>query len=292
MLPYGKRSFHYWGVAILFTASVAYFAMASNLGKTPIAVEFTRRGSHLYEGAANAPYRSIWYARYIDWTITTPLLLLTLLLSTGLPSSQIFFTVFLDILMIETGLIGALTKSSYKFGFFTFGCVAMLYIFYILIGPARSAAFALGNDVGKAYTTSAWVLAVLWFTYPIIWGLADGGNVISTDSEMIAYGILDVLAKPGFILLHLFALKGIEYERFMLQSGHFSVGASGYDPESRVLTAHRNEPKIGDGQMTQRANGTHMNGTSTNVTNTNPTLAAPITDDQTSQSTAVHSHHA
>ena len=36
----------------------------------------------------------IWYARYIDWTITTPALLLTLLLSTGLPMSSIIETIF------------------------------------------------------------------------------------------------------------------------------------------------------------------------------------------------------
>ena len=34
--------------------------------------------------------RSIWYARYIDWTITTPLLLLEILLATGLPLTEIF----------------------------------------------------------------------------------------------------------------------------------------------------------------------------------------------------------
>lgn len=34
--------------------------------------------------------RSIWYARYIDWTITTPLLLLEVLLATGLPLTEIF----------------------------------------------------------------------------------------------------------------------------------------------------------------------------------------------------------
>lgn len=68
--------------------------MASNLGATPIAVEFIRNKSDLYSGAETVVYRSIWYARYIDWTITTPALLLTLLLSTGLPMSDIVATIF------------------------------------------------------------------------------------------------------------------------------------------------------------------------------------------------------
>lgn len=74
----------------------------------------------------------------------------------------------------------------------------------------------------------------LIFTDPVAWGLADGGNVISTDGEMIFYGILDVLAKPGYTLLHLFAVRGIAYERFGLASGHASVsgaGAAGFQHE-------------------------------------------------------------
>ncbi|NRJ45862.1 hypothetical protein F3B15_25070, partial [Salmonella enterica subsp. enterica serovar Typhi] len=39
--------------------------------------------------------------------------------------------------------------------------------------------------------------------YPIIWGIADGSRNINVDSEIIAYAVLDVLAKPvfGFWLL-------------------------------------------------------------------------------------------
>lgn len=63
------------------------FAMASDLGATPVQVEFVRGAAN---GGYPVPYRQVWYARYIDWTITTPMLLLELLLTTGLPLSQIF----------------------------------------------------------------------------------------------------------------------------------------------------------------------------------------------------------
>lgn len=72
----------------------------------------------------------------------------------------------------------------------------MFAVFHTLIFSARKAALAIGEDVHKAYVRSALTLSFLWFLYPIAWGLCDGGNVISTDSEMIFYGILDLLAKP------------------------------------------------------------------------------------------------
>ncbi len=40
-LSRGERAFHYLSAAILATASVAYFSMASDLGATPVRVEFT-----------------------------------------------------------------------------------------------------------------------------------------------------------------------------------------------------------------------------------------------------------
>lgn len=48
--------------------------------------------------------------------ITTPALLLTLVLGSGLPLSDIIALVFFDLVMIVTGLVGSLVLSSYKWG--------------------------------------------------------------------------------------------------------------------------------------------------------------------------------
>merc|ERR1712093_580237 len=189
MTPPGKRAFHVIGLMILFTASVAYFSMASDLGSTAVYVEFVRYKPDLFTDTSINPYtRSIWYARYIDWFITTPLLLTELLLSTGMPLSGIAATIFFDIVMVVGGLIGALVPSVYKW-----------------------------------YWTSALVLAGLWLLYPVAWGLCDGGNVIPPDSEMVFYGVLDFLAKPCFLIFHLWGMRKIDYSVFQLQSGHFSA---------------------------------------------------------------------
>lgn len=83
----GHRAFHWIGIAILLTASTAYFSMASDLGAVAIDVEFVRYKDVLYvsdlksshridllsillsqTGNANPYTRSIWYVRYIDWS--------------------------------------------------------------------------------------------------------------------------------------------------------------------------------------------------------------------------------
>ncbi|KAI1856396.1 hypothetical protein JX265_011643 [Neoarthrinium moseri] len=191
--PQSHRIFHYITAGICAVACIAYFAMGSNLGQVPIQAEFVRPNSH-WVGAAGT--REIFYARYIDWAITTPLLLLDLLLTAGLPWPTILITIFADLIMVVTGLIGALTRTSYKWGFWTFGTAAFLFVVYTLLGTARSHANALGGEPKKTYMMCGAWLTGLWFLYPIAWGLSEGGNVIHPDSEAIFYGILDIFAKP------------------------------------------------------------------------------------------------
>lgn len=52
--------------------------------------------------------------------------------------------------------------------------------------------------------------AFLWILYPIAWGLCEGGNVISPDSEAIFYGILDFIAKPCFGALLIWGHRNID----------------------------------------------------------------------------------
>lgn len=60
--PRTDRVFFYITAAINLTAAVAYFSMGSNLGWTPIDVEFQRS-----DDVVAGINREIFYARYVDW---------------------------------------------------------------------------------------------------------------------------------------------------------------------------------------------------------------------------------
>lgn len=65
--PRHQRIFHYITASICFVAAIAYFTMAANLGYAAIPVEFVRSNPKVA-----GIYREIFYVRYIDWVITTP----------------------------------------------------------------------------------------------------------------------------------------------------------------------------------------------------------------------------
>lgn len=70
-VPRRNRIFHYITAAITLVASIAYFTMASNLGYAAIPVEFVRSNPKV-AGAGGLNFREIFYVRYIDWFVTTP----------------------------------------------------------------------------------------------------------------------------------------------------------------------------------------------------------------------------
>ena len=71
------------------------------------------------------------YVRYIQWFINFPLLLMLLLFTTGLATSDVLTAMFFAWVVVVDGLVGALVKSSYKWGFYVFGLFALFYIWYV-----------------------------------------------------------------------------------------------------------------------------------------------------------------
>ncbi|KAK5084705.1 hypothetical protein LTR05_005783 [Lithohypha guttulata] len=196
--PQSHRLFHYIAAAVALVAAIAYFSMGSNLGWTAIQVEFRRRSPKVA-----GMMRQIFYVRYIDWFVTTPLLLLKLLLTCGMPTPTIVYTMLINEVMIVCGLVGALVKTSYKWGYFVFGCFAFFFVAYTVAFQGRSYACTLGQDISKIYTMAAIPIIAVWMLYPVAWGVCEGGNVIAPDSEAVFYGILDLTTKlliPGLLI--------------------------------------------------------------------------------------------
>jgi Bacteriorhodopsin-like protein len=86
------------------------------IAQTPTAdsaSDLMRQGVHV-EACCSPCKRTISHAA--DWAITTPLLLLDILLLAGLSIGDTLWILFADIAMIATGLFGALLPNRYKWG--------------------------------------------------------------------------------------------------------------------------------------------------------------------------------
>jgi bacteriorhodopsin len=86
-VPRRNRIFHYITASITLVASISYFTMASNLGYAAIPVEFQRSNPKV-----SGMLREIFYVRYIDWVVTTPVSLVMLPILAAANSPRSFFS--------------------------------------------------------------------------------------------------------------------------------------------------------------------------------------------------------
>jgi len=202
-VPVQKRLFHILTAFITTFAFLSYFAMATGDGISYNKIVLTESHKHVPD-TEQIVYRQVYFARYVDWSVTTPLLLLDLALLAGLSGANILVAIIADIIMILTGLFAAYgTGDGQKWGWYTIACIAYLVIVYQLAFNGRTAVAGKDSKTKAFYGAIGGFTLLLWTIYPIIWGVADGARIASVDAEIICYAILDVLAKPvfGFWLL-------------------------------------------------------------------------------------------
>jgi bacteriorhodopsin len=136
------------------------------------------------------------HLRYVDWSVTTPMLLLSLILttlySTGgglIHLSDFLITMVLHYGMLLFGYLGEaghmdkLMANLIGFLFFT-GLFGFLYRTYM-----------------KKYTLTS---MVLFITYVVVWGLYGIVYFFPTDEKMLGYNVLDLISKC-FVGLFLWA---------------------------------------------------------------------------------------
>lgn len=177
-------------VIVPLIAALAYFSMA------------TRQGTiRLPSG------REFLFARYVDWSVTTPLLLLGLAMTAlhgahrrrGLVAAMLGA----DVLMILTGLFFAMSDATGpKWTWYLISCGAFVAVCATLFGPLRREARARDAARSSAYGRNLLLLTGLWLLYPIVDLLGDSGTKVWGPVVTTAVlTILDLLAKVvyGFL---------------------------------------------------------------------------------------------
>lgn len=176
-------------------AACSYLAMATGQGLVMLPT------NEAVAAGANTPMRVFYFARYIDWAFTTPLLLVSLGFTAmrHLPKRHgaIVGAVLADVMMIVTAFaFGASELGWTKWTWFIVSCVAFLGVYYAIWKPQMEANALERDDVRATYKRNATILSVVWLVYPVILAVApDGLNIVSDAVSVLVIAILDVIAK-------------------------------------------------------------------------------------------------
>jgi bacteriorhodopsin len=199
----GEKIFHYLFIISLFVGSVSYFSLASDLGKTAVAVS-NNAGKH--PGA-----REIFFVRYINWFASWPSVFLAVGLVTGVSWTTIVYNIVLGWAYVVTFLVAALTSTKYKWGFFVFGLLAYVLLAHSLLWTPRESTKRLENT--RHHYLLSGTITLMLTLYPIALGVSDDGNHLSTTRAFIWIGILDLIFVPFLELGFLVLARNFDYRR-------------------------------------------------------------------------------
>jgi bacteriorhodopsin len=133
--------------------------------------------------------------RYIDWFLTTPLLLVSFAFYTaysdgkndGLDAIPLIYIIVLNTLMLLAGFFGETKKIGLYTGFFL-GFAFFAPLMYFLYDKYIKDSESDGN-------------LIVYIVFVIVWGLYGFAYLLNTKWKNISYNTLDVISKAGFGML-------------------------------------------------------------------------------------------
>ena len=152
-----------------------------------------------------------WAARYMDWSVTVPLLVVELVVISTLRGAVLRRTRAIGVgaafLMIATGYLGgvAVDQGRSFTALLVWGLISSVFfvVLYVLILTTvlRSLPF-LPAAARPTYRAAMVVLMATWFVYPVVFGLQGftSGGAWATAGQLLLC-TADVIAKVGFGLL-------------------------------------------------------------------------------------------
>ncbi|MFD1721273.1 bacteriorhodopsin [Amnibacterium endophyticum] len=191
------------GIGVVAIAFVSYVVLAIKFD-----VGYTQQGD-LFVPNGNAIWS--WAPRYMDWSITVPLLIVELIgvsALTGLAARRMrVIGVASAILMIFTGYLGGVVidDGSSMTALLWWGIISSVFfavLYGVVIRTVMKSMPSLPGAARPTFRNAGILLLVIWFAYPIVFGFqgwTSGGA--SATALQVTLSAADIIAKVGFGLM-------------------------------------------------------------------------------------------
>lgn len=194
--PKGVPQYEYLvAIFIPIWSGLAYMAMAIGQGKIEVAGQI------------------VHYARYLDWIVTTPLLLLALSW-TAMQFIKTDWTLIgllmsTQVVVITTGFIADLSERDWvRYLWYICGVAAFLVVLWGIWVPLRSKVRSQGKELPALHGQLTVYVTVLWIGYPIAWIVGpSGAGWVNQDIDTLLFCVLPFFSKVGFSFLDLHGLR-------------------------------------------------------------------------------------
>ncbi|MCU0545463.1 MAG: bacteriorhodopsin [Oscillatoriaceae cyanobacterium Prado104] len=171
------------------------------------------------------------YARYLDWVVTTPLLLLALSWTAMHYISKdwalIASLMMTQVIVVACGLIADLSAVPWvRYLWYINGVVAFLVVLGGIWGPLRAKTRSQGAELSNFYDKLTTYFTVLWICYPIVWIIGPSGfGWINQTFDTFLFCLIPFFSKVGFSYLDLHGLRNLHSSTSQTNSEHLAGSA-------------------------------------------------------------------
>lgn len=191
-----RRIFYFLTTLTTIISALVYFSEASGHAVTFNCVRARDHHKHVPDTFHDA-CRQVYWARYVDWLLTFPILTFQLSLLAGIDGAHTIFAIIANIIWVLTGLFSAVghANTAQKWGWYAISLVAYIFVIWHLALHGTQSARARGTNVAKLFGGLSGATFVLWTIYVVIWAALGNAWKTSVSTEIIVYAVLDVLIK-------------------------------------------------------------------------------------------------
>jgi len=228
----------YAGAGVLVVALLSYVMLT-----VAFLVGYDRHGAQF---VANDAAIWSWAPRYMDWSVSVPLLVVELIAVSALTGARATRVRAVGVasafLMILFGYLGGVViDDGTNFdALLLYGVISSLFfavLYVVVIGTVVTSLPVLPAAARPAYRGAMLLLLVVWFVYPIVFGLQgvwSGAGFAVTAHVVLSAA--DILAKTGYSLLILRVA--------LLRTGADVAGGVDVHPEAIWVDQHRQSDPV------------------------------------------------
>ncbi|KAJ6151713.1 hypothetical protein N7470_006841 [Penicillium chermesinum] len=201
--PLTKRVFHTLSALITTISFITYLALATGQGTDFKYAHVLQKHKHV-PNTHDDVFREVLYLRFVNWALTTPLLLINFALLSGLPGAHLLAAIAGTWVSLAAGYLGSFAEhTSVRWVWLTITCLGFLVSLHHGGFHAQRAARNKEAQTQRFFTALSGAGFVVSALYPIALAAGTLALKISVDVETILFAVQDIFVQGilGYWLL-------------------------------------------------------------------------------------------
>ncbi|KAJ5935827.1 Rhodopsin archaeal/bacterial/fungal [Penicillium verhagenii] len=193
--PLQKRVFHTLSALITTTSFITYLALSTNQGYDWTVFDVIHKNKHVPD-TYDTIVRSVGWARFVNWALTTPLLLINFALVSGLPGANLFAGIAANWVMLASAYFGSFAgHTPVRWVWLTLTCLAFLSMLHHAGFHAQRAAQNKDASTRRFFGAYSGLAFFALALFPITLAAGTLALKITVDTETILYAIQDIFVQ-------------------------------------------------------------------------------------------------